>query len=75
MKSLISIYTDEDFVNALEVACKAINSQKATHIVTLKKVNCISPGMADWCKNEVSKLDEAYNELFEMYMSLSSGLQ
>lgn len=83
MKSLISIYTDENFVRSLEVACKALQYRKASCIDMIEEFekdkkrddDPLDDDLISMYKEMISEVEDAFDELFEMYVSLCGGLE
>lgn len=82
MKSLISIYTDENFVRSLEVACKSLQYRKASCIDMIEKFeknkkrddDPLDDDLISMYKEKISEVEDAYDQLFEMYVSLCGCL-
>lgn len=83
MKSLISIYTNENFVRSLEVACKALQYRKASCIEMIENLEMakkcyddpLNDDLISMYKKMLSEVEDAFDKLFEMYVSLCGGLE
>lgn len=81
MSCLVEIADVNRALKALETACKALESTKAEYeckLDNILEINLIcvdKDDLVEFCNTRISELESARNELFEMYMSLSSGLQ
>lgn len=77
MKSLNSICRNRNFVRSLEVACKALQYRKASCNKMIEEFDSDDPlddDLISMYKEMISEVEDAYDDLFELLVSLCGGL-
>lgn len=83
MKCLISFYTNDNFVRSLEVACKALQYRKASCIDMIENLEIakkcdddpLNDDLISMYKKMLSEVEDAFDELFKLYVSSCGGLK